>query len=173
MPHTIKIFGKSIEVTRPDWVEQITGKAPEADAPKSRLPRDTIRQLQRMAEWERERHAEPGIFIPLYLRNPLNSRRSWRPVAKDAEAARSAAHTACIAGKMAHTLPVRVIMTRYGVKKLDDGCGLNASLKPIRDGVADYFGLPDSDPRFVWDYAPQGKAPMGCNGVRVEFVYEV
>jgi hypothetical protein len=43
-------------------------------------------------------------------------------------------------------------MTRYGPRTMDEGCGLNASLKPVRDGVADVFGVDDGDPRYEWVY---------------------
>lgn len=56
-------------------------------------------------------------------------------------------------------------MTRYGPQKMDEGCGLNASLKPVRDGVADHFEIDDADPRFRWVYQ-QEIAPFF--GVRIE-----
>lgn len=62
-------------------------------------------------------------------------------------------------------LPVVVIMSRMSAGTLDDD-NLRVSLKAIRDGIADAFGLPDNDPRIEWRYG-QEKCKRGAYGVRV------
>lgn len=50
---------------------------------------------------------------------------------------------------------------------MDEGCGLNAALKPVRDGIADWLTLDDADPRLTWRYA-QERAEPDHEGVRIE-----
>lgn len=46
--------------------------------------------------------------------------------------------------------PLVVKLTRIAPRQLDQHDGLGAALKPIIDGVADYLGVKDNDPRITW-----------------------
>lgn len=43
-----------------------------------------------------------------------------------------------------------IVLTRVAPRPLDQHDGLGAALKPIIDGVADYLGVKDNDPRVTW-----------------------
>lgn len=47
---------------------------------------------------------------------------------------------------------VVVTITRIAPRRLDSGDNLNHGCSAIRDGIADSFGVPDNDTRFVWKY---------------------
>jgi hypothetical protein len=59
-----------------------------------------------------------------------------------------------------------VRLTRIAPRQLDDD-NLRGSLKAARDGVADWLGVPDNDPRIRWDYA-QEKGKPKTYAVRVD-----
>lgn len=120
-------------------------------------------RLRRRRDWETEQFAQPGIFIPIRVKNPLNNLRGWRQLSREGRAARGATVMHC-RDRIPVTLPATITLTRYGVGTLDEGCGLNASLKHVRDGVADVFGVDDADPRYRWVYR-QEKARF--YGVRI------
>lgn len=108
----------------------------------------------------------PGIFLPLRVSNPLNNRKHWRFVAGPAQKARNTVLDAVRRRLSDKSLPVTVIMTRIGPRRMDEGCGLNASLKPVRDGVAEAFEVDDADPGFTWLYRQELAAFFG---VRIQF----
>lgn len=62
-------------------------------------------------------------------------------------------------------LPAVVTMSRMSAGTLDDD-NLRVSLKAIRDGIADAFGIADNDTRISWQYA-QEKCKRGTYGVRI------
>ena len=62
-------------------------------------------------------------------------------------------------------LPCRVGITRLAPRTLDDD-NLASACKAVRDGVAEWLGIDDRDPRVEWSVA-QEKGPYG---VRVEIV---
>ena len=47
--------------------------------------------------------------------------------------------------------PLLVTLTRESAGILDDD-NLRGALKAVRDGVADWLGVPDNDPRVTWLY---------------------
>lgn len=47
--------------------------------------------------------------------------------------------------------PVVVTLTRVAPRELDTD-NLTGGLKAIRDGIADWLGVPDNDPRVIWRY---------------------
>lgn len=131
-------------------------------------PKRKATAIDRMRAWEREMREQPGAFLTMRLRNPLNnSHGSWQSRWIPAKQAREQTQMACLGFRQPVLLPCKVTMTRYGPMLMDEGCGLNAALKPVRDGAADYLGVKDNDPRIVWAYA-QRRAPKGCFGVRIE-----
>jgi hypothetical protein len=58
-----------------------------------------------------------------------------------------------------------ILLTRVSAGTLDTD-GLAASLKSIRDGLADWLGVADNDPRVTWSYAQR-------KGKRREYSVEV
>lgn len=147
------------------WRERLLRDEGRKDSPVSPAT-PARRPVSRGSQWENEQHKAGGLFMPIYVRNPLNNRRHFRAVARDAKAVRGRTKLLLMLKHVPKTLPVTVTMIRYGSKAMDEGCGLNASLKPVRDGVADYFREDDADPRFTWIYR-QEKCPRGNHGVRV------
>jgi hypothetical protein len=145
-------------------------------ATRTRRPNAAERRVARILAWEREQRAMPGVFIPgLRLKNPLNNRRGWRAVWGASKEARGAVASAVFVenlcrenrGDEPFRPPCVVTMTRYGVGVMDEGCGLNASLKPARDGIADALGVKDNDPRIEWRYA-QERAPTYACRITIE-----
>lgn len=63
-------------------------------------------------------------------------------------------------------LPVDVTLTRISAGSLDEHDNLRGSMKSIVDEIAKYYGLPDNDKRFTWNYA-QEKCKRGQFGVRI------
>lgn len=108
------------------------------------------------------------VLIDVPTRNPLNQRRHWWRVARDAKTVRRLTwgllRRKC---RRPPVPPVVVTMTRLSAGKMDDGCGLNAALKPVRDGVADWLKVDDADPQIRWEYR-QERAPRGRQAVRVQ-----
>jgi hypothetical protein len=106
-------------------------------------------------------------FLGMRTVNPLNNRQHWRKVHQRAKAQRGAAYTAVFyeSRKGIPTLPVVVTLTRIGPRAMDSD-NLAASLKPVRDGIADAYGIADNDSRIHFVY---GQA-KGEYGVKVEIV---
>ncbi len=122
-------------------------------------------KIRREKAWCAEQMTKPGIFLSIRVTNPLNNRRHWRVVSSASKSARRATSAALRDRTYISPTPATVTMTRYGPRSLDEGCGLNASLKPVRDGVADFFQMDDADPAFTWVYKQERSEFFG---VRVE-----
>lgn len=104
----------------------------------------------------------------LRVTNPNNSRRHWRPVAREARATKAAVLRALAAVSPPAGTRWVVTMTREGRGVLDEDCGLNASLKHVRDAVGEWLGTGDAPSAPVaWRYA-QRRAKAYAVEVRVE-----
>ncbi len=95
-----------------------------------------------------------SVTLPLKTVSTLNAREHWSK-----RAARAAEHRAI--ARMALTgplraakmkLPVRVTLTRVAPRALDPGDNLPASMKGLRDGIADALGVDDRTPLVTWSY---------------------
>jgi hypothetical protein len=123
--------------------------------------------------------------IPLQTKNPLNGPQGRTRAAMFGKAARrkKERNTAklCTLSAIRSQLeywplndlimrvrgkPYTCTISRLSAGELD-GDGLQASLKSIRDGIADACGVNDNDPRVVWAYS-QRKVKRGTYGVEVE-----
>src|SRR5690606_25258763 len=85
-------------------------------------------------------------FVPVKTKNPLNSRQHWRKVYELGVEQKET--TLMEAPKdIRWVTPVIVILKRYycGAPCPSDDDGLAASLKHIRDGVAEVVGVDDGD----------------------------
>ncbi len=119
-----------------------------------------------------------SVVLPIKTVNTSNGREHWRKVAARAKAHRSGTYAAIGAtwrrlglGPELDALDrgggLVVTLTRIAPRALDDD-GNVTSLKAVRDGVADAFGLPsDRDPRVSWRYA-QARAGVREYAVRVD-----
>jgi hypothetical protein len=114
--------------------------------------------------------------VPVKLVNGLNQREHWAPKAKRAKDQRSAAFNVLMYSVGPHPrylpewpespAPVTITITRRGGGRMDDD-GLTASAKHVRDGIADWLGIDDGDPRLTW-VVRQDKAPRGQHWVDIE-----
>lgn len=115
--------------------------------------------------------------IPVKTVNEANgSHGHWRVKAGRRKAQRRIAQETCwwafndYKSKFAYKpkfapFPCVVTMSRKSAGTLDDD-NLRVSLKAIRDGIADAFGIADNDTRISWQYA-QEKCKRGTYGVRI------
>ena len=63
--------------------------------------------------------------------------------------------------------PVTVTVTRCSAGELDSHDNLRTALKHVVDGVADFLGCHDNDPRITWTYA-QEKTKRGTHAVKIK-----
>ena len=114
-------------------------------------------------------HPLGGIVVEIpgmVLVSEANSRGHTRAKAKRVASQRSAiTATLRVMGGAVVPLPCRVGITRLAPRTLDDD-NLASACKAVRDGVAEWLGIDDRDPRVEWAVA-QEKGPYG---VRVEVV---
>lgn len=114
-------------------------------------------------------HPLGGIVVEipgLRLVSEANSRGHTRAKAKRVASQRAAINTTLrVMGGAVVPLPCRVGITRLAPRTLDDD-NLASACKAVRDGVAEWLGIDDRDPRVEWSVA-QEKGPYG---VRVEVV---
>ena len=93
------------------------------------------------------------VTLPLRLASEANARGSWHAGAARARLARAQVNAALRRAEPGPLpLPVVVRITRVGPRRLDDD-NLARSAKALRDGVADWLGCDDGDPRVSWHYA--------------------
>jgi hypothetical protein len=108
--------------------------------------------------------------VPVATPSLANQREHWAKRARRAKAHRSfaASHGRIASGLVAGVdrLPCVVLLVRVSARPLDDD-NLRGALKSIRDGVSDWLGVDDRDPRVTWDYA-QEQGPQKTAHIRVE-----
>lgn len=64
-------------------------------------------------------------------------------------------------------LPLAITVTRIAPRALDRHDNLGASLKPTIDGIADFLGVADNDPRVTFKTAQERGIPK-FYGIRIE-----
>ncbi len=94
------------------------------------------------------------VLLPIKVVSVANLREHWSKKAARAKIHRSTAKLMLTQWGLHPELPVTVTLTRIGAKTLDDD-NLRSAAKAARDGVADWLGLDDADPRVTWAYAQQ------------------
>lgn len=109
------------------------------------------------------------VTLPIRAESVSNLREHWRQRASRAKLHRTTAWAELRAADKEPRLlgPVTVTLTRIAPRPLDGHDNLRASLKATVDGVADWLGVPDNDPRVRWEYA-QAKGAPKVYAVRVE-----
>ena len=121
---------------------------------------------------------------PLRLTNAANRRGHWRLHSEATREQRSlaCAMTSGLIGDgnsvsidrlrvAASRGELAVVIQRVAPRRLDSD-GATASVKHIRDGIADALGLDDGDPRVTWLPAQQRRGVVGEYAVEV-FFFEV
>jgi len=115
------------------------------------------------------------VRLDVRTRNPLNggtghSRLAGIIASKERHKLRQRTSAQCRAAFIAKFFPRKVYwgeiaadehcvrLTRIAPRRLDDD-GWQAAAKPIRDGIADWLGVVDNDPRFTWHYAQRRGRP--------------
>lgn len=128
------------------------------------------------------------ITLPIRLENCLNAREHWSKRHKRNREQRSLTHLVLsgqrhwrdfwleagryrlvegsVCGPPRHIV---VTITRIAPRKLDREDNLNASGKPVRDGVADWLGVDDGSDRVTWRYTQERGKPREY-ACRVEIV---
>lgn len=104
--------------------------------------------------------------IPLRTVSESNAHEHWRVRQRRAKEQRGT--TALVMRSLSRPgpLPLVVTITRIAPRALDSD-NLAGSQKHIRDGVADWLGIDDRDPRIEWRYAQERGAPKSY-AVRIE-----
>jgi len=105
------------------------------------------------------------VTLPIRTVSAMNTREHWAKRARRVKEQRNTT-ALVVAGHIAHakgTLPGRLVvtLTRIGIRQGLDGDNLQASMKAIRDGVADALGIDDGSDRIEWRYAQRRGAAWG------------
>jgi hypothetical protein len=110
-----------------------------------------------------------SVTLPIKAVSVLNERTHWAKKAARAKLHRTTAWAALRAADKEPRLlgPVTVTVTRIAPRPLDSHDNLRASAKNGVDGIADWLGVKDNDPRITWVYAQSKGAPK-TYAVRVE-----
>lgn len=95
------------------------------------------------------------VQYKMTLPSVANLREHWSAKAKRTKMQRLMAWAEMRQMKLPPLIgPVVVTLTRIGSKQLDTD-NLASAFKATRDGVADFFKVPDNDPRIEWRYAQE------------------
>lgn len=110
------------------------------------------------------------LTYPERIESEANQREHWAKKAARVKRQRIGAwaelRSAKVWGNGLLALPIKVKLTRIAPRSLD-GDNLQSGFKATRDGVADFFGVDDRDPRIEWAYDQQRGAPK-YYAVRIE-----
>lgn len=112
----------------------------------------------------------PVLFVAVQTKivSVMNAREHWAIRARRAKNQRALTLTTLrYQASRKVELPCVVTITRVAPRSLD-GDNLQAGCKAIRDGVADWLGLDDADPRVTWRYEQERGAPRQYMAI-VEF----
>ena len=101
------------------------------------------------------------VYLPLRTVSTLNTREHWSKRARRAAEHRALARMALPAYLRAARLelPMQVTLIRVAPRALDPGDNLPASMKGVRDGVADALGVDDRTPLVTWVYRQRRGKP--------------
>ena len=104
------------------------------------------------------------FHIPIRLPSLANVRMHWRKMAALKKKQRFATQVSMI-GTTILPLPLLVIITRIGPRKLDDD-NLASACKYVRDQIATAIGVDDGSHLYTWLYYQE----IGKYGVDVEII---
>ncbi len=106
------------------------------------------------------------ITLPIKTVNESNGQHGHWRVKSGRRKAQRAAVAQALRNRALPALPVVVMLTRISAGHLDQHDNLPGSMKSIADEIAEHYGLPDKDSRFVWMYAQEKCKPREF-GVRI------
>lgn len=112
------------------------------------------------------------FVVPVVTVSVLNSREHWGIRATRTKKHRIAAMNSMLANRISRSLceaagvKIVVTLTRLSSRLLDEGDNLPASMKAIRDGIAQWWDIDDRNPVVKWEYG-QGRGTPGVK-VRIE-----
>jgi hypothetical protein len=107
-----------------------------------------------------------AIEIPMPLPSTANLRE--HPMKRHSRVARQRAVVAMVLrSKWKKTFPCAIKLTRVAPRPLDGHDNLRSALKACVDGIADWLGVKDNDPRVQWDY-DQDRGKPKYQAVRIE-----
>lgn len=109
---------------------------------------------------------ENGCCLNIRTVSEANTREHWAKRAKRTKEHRGIARVVAEALLKKPQLPCTVRLTRVAPRRLDDD-NLRPALKAVRDGIADWLGVNDRDPRVTWAYEQDSDGAGGYH-VRVE-----
>lgn len=108
------------------------------------------------------------IALPLKVNTRGNNRQQWYFDAKTAKQERDAAYVAIRALPRRPALPVKVTLTRYAPRPLDEFGNLPSSMKHVVDGIAEAYGVDDKRiDLYGWNCKQVKSAEYGV-GIRIE-----
>lgn len=99
-----------------------------------------------------------AVLFPCRTVSGMNVREHWSVKAMRAKAHRHQAYIELRCAAVTIEVPCKVVLTRVAPRLLD-GDNLQASLKNVRDGVADWLKVDDRDARVEWVYAQRKGDP--------------
>jgi hypothetical protein len=108
------------------------------------------------------------LALPMFLESKSNSREHWAARHRHAQEQRGTTRTVLATlsrGGLERQLDlwggekVYVRMVRVAPRALDGDDNLNASLKSVRDGIADWLGVNDGSTLVRWEYDQRRDAP--------------
>jgi len=105
----------------------------------------------------------------IHTKTPGNTRRHWTIEAREAREQRTMVKNRLKYACNLPPLPVRVKLTRYSPRMLDKHNTWGA-MKHIIDGIADAFGIDDSDERLVIEQPQQKIAKTHAVLVEIETI---
>lgn len=111
----------------------------------------------------RPAHPCYSFTLPLRVVSETNQRGHWSKTHRRRKAQRTwatlgARHAMGPSEGLVPSSELRIVLARIAPRSLDDD-NLRGALKAVRDGLADYFGVDDADPRMTWDYEQRRGRP--------------
>lgn len=104
--------------------------------------------------------------VPVRTVSETNQREHWAMRHHRRAVQRSLVRMVLGAGCTRPAFPCVVTLTRIAPRSLDDD-NLRGALKAVRDGVADWLGVDDADPRIEWRYDQRRGRPRE-HAVRID-----
>ena len=109
-----------------------------------------------------------SIFIEgLVPKTTLNSREHWAAKHRRAKKERSITYLKLRQKSKPPRLPVTVVMWRQAPRLLDSDNAV-AAMKSVRDGVADWLGIDDREPRVTWRVEQRKSTDFPGTSIHIE-----
>lgn len=109
-----------------------------------------------------------ALVIPIRTVSEANTHAHWRGRQKRAKEHRGLVPLMLNVSTPKPALPCTIKITRIAPRALDDD-NLAGSQKHVRDGIADWLGINDRDPRVKYEYA-QRKGKKQEYAVQIEIM---